>query len=93
MKPEKPVEPALGSWAHADVIVPHRKICIRLIDPNHSASRIIDQIVVKQGRTFRRSITKSRNQIAMIFGWIEIKQVVINLHTIAHKFNGVAILE
>ncbi|MCR9209932.1 MAG: hypothetical protein NXI28_17010, partial [bacterium] len=75
------------------VIVADDEIAVRLVDPDDTTPRIVDQIVVKNGGSWCGGFAESGYQISMVFGWVEVEQVVVNLDSIANKFDRVTVSE
>ena len=70
-----------------DVIVADHDVVEHLVDPDQSSSRIANQVIVKAQGPRSGRISKARDEIAVILFWDEIKQVVVNLNSVAGEFD------
>ena len=73
------------------MVVAHFELRVGFVHPNHAAAGIAHEVVVKAGRACRGHIAKGADEIAPVLGGIEIEKIVVDLHAIADKLDGVAI--
>ena len=72
-----------------DVVVSHGEMAVRLVDPDHAAARIADQVIVKDSRAFGGRFAEAGNQIADILFSVKVEQIMIDLNAVAHDLNRV----
>ena len=90
METEQSLCPRRDRQPRDDVIIAHGEIVVRLVDPDHAAAGIVDEVVVKDCRPFGGGLAEAGDEIAAVLPHIEIEQIVIDPHSVADELDGVA---